>query len=872
MQTTSNRFLYKRLDDLSEVGVIEKALPDSITDNLNPEYDIRDYQTEAFARFIYCYKNTPFDIQKPIHLLFNMATGSGKTLMMAGLILYLYEQGYRNFLFFVNSKNIIEKTKDNFINTDALKYLFNQEIRIDGHVVSITEVENFEDTYENDINICFTTIQQLHFDMTDEKENAITKEHFKKHKIVLLADEAHHLNAKLKAKTEKQQQLFESWEDTVETISNANRDNLLLEFTATHDYEAQSMVGFYRDKVIYRYDLIHFRKDKFSKEIDIVRTNFHLQDRMLQAIILSYYKQTIAIKHKIPLKPVILFKAQSKIEQSKETQKQFHQLIDRLAPSHINRIRQQSEAPIVHQAFAFFESEGITDDALAIRIKEAFDPNYCLSVNDNDKASETNQKLINTLEKDDNPIRAVFAVHKLNEGWDVLNLFDIVRCYETRDTRYNRPGKKTIAEAQLIGRGARYYPFTVGEYEDKYRRKFDGNTKHELHVLETLHYHSINNRQYISEIRKALIDEGLIDESVVKRNITLKESFRDTDFYENGIVWFNERKKREYQHVQSFDDIAPLTLREKNHRHTIYTGEGGVTTILEDNTDTTETQQGDKADIPVSQIEQNIVFEAIARNPFYRFNKLKQYFPNLTSMQEFRTSENYLGGLTIEFRGNTQLLATASREKLIACCDLLQTLETELKKHLTQHIGTKNFKPHQIKAIFLNKTLNFNAQNPSVKYNDTDYDHIVNAADWFAFEGAFYGTSEERGLVKLLNDWWQDAQNTYQTFYLIRNEQHIGISNFTDGRMFYPDYVMYLEKNNGDTITYQVFVEPKGTQLQDKDRWKEDFLKEIKPQADTHVIAENLHYRILGVGQFYNQNSENDFRDELNQTLHINTE
>ena len=57
-----------------------------------------------------------------------MATGSGKTLIMAGLILYLYEQGFKNFLFFVNSTNIIEKTKDNFLNPLSSKYLFNQNI------------------------------------------------------------------------------------------------------------------------------------------------------------------------------------------------------------------------------------------------------------------------------------------------------------------------------------------------------------------------------------------------------------------------------------------------------------------------------------------------------------------------------------------------------------------------------------------------------------------------------------------------------------------------------------------------------------------------------------------------------------------------
>ncbi len=45
-----------------------------------------------------------------------MATGSGETLIMAGLMLHLYEQDYRNFLFFVHSNNIIQKTNDNFLN------------------------------------------------------------------------------------------------------------------------------------------------------------------------------------------------------------------------------------------------------------------------------------------------------------------------------------------------------------------------------------------------------------------------------------------------------------------------------------------------------------------------------------------------------------------------------------------------------------------------------------------------------------------------------------------------------------------------------------------------------------------------------------
>lgn len=130
LSNQQRQFLYDHLDFLSRFGQLEKDIPDCIVKNLNSNFKIRDYQTEAFARFIHCFNEDFPGKQKPLHLLFNMATGSGKTLIMAGLILYLYEKGFRNFLFFVNSTNIIKKTQDNFLNIDASKYLFNKDIYI----------------------------------------------------------------------------------------------------------------------------------------------------------------------------------------------------------------------------------------------------------------------------------------------------------------------------------------------------------------------------------------------------------------------------------------------------------------------------------------------------------------------------------------------------------------------------------------------------------------------------------------------------------------------------------------------------------------------------------------------------------------------
>lgn len=66
----------------------------------------------------------------------------------------------------------------------------------------------------------------------------------------------------------------------------------------------------------------------------------------------------------------------------------------------------------------------------------------------------------------------------LNESWDVLNLFDIVRLYDIRD---GKKQKMVLSQVkQLIGRRARYYPFILGNPEEKYTRKFGYNEANEL--------------------------------------------------------------------------------------------------------------------------------------------------------------------------------------------------------------------------------------------------------------------------------------------------------------------------------------------------------------------------------------------------------
>ena len=791
--------------------------------------------------------------------------------MMAGLILYLYEHGYRNFLFFVNADNIIEKTKDNFLNPESSKYLFNTNIYVTGEQVTVKEVDNFEAVNENDINIRFTTIQKLHSDLTTEKENALTFDDFKKKKIVLLSDEAHHMNVSTKAQQTELNLTAESpkrvekptWENTVEKICNANDENLLLEFTATFDDKTPAIVQKYRNKVIYRYDLVKFRNDKYAKDIEIVRSDFSLEDRILQAVILHYYKQSVATANRIQLKPIILFKGKT-ISDSQKNKADFHRLMESLTRNDIDRIR-RSEVPIIKQAFRFFDKQNTSSEQLARNLKDAFHERYCLAVNSKVE-KEKYQVEVNRLEEENNPIRAIFAVQMLSEGWDVLNLFDIVRCYDTGSTGHNKIGKATIAEAQLIGRGARYYPFSLPpEHEDKYKRKFDEDMEHELRVLEEFHYHSINDLPYITEIKKALVKEGLIDEQTVTRELKLKKEFKETDLYKYGVIWLNRQMPKDYRHVKSFEDLADLSVQKKWHEHTIYEASGGVTGMIESD-QTYTTRNKESKDISLTEIEPNIVQTAIARNPFFKFASLKRYFPQLTSMQEFRNSGNFLGGLSITFKGDFTQLEEDASEKLRACCDLLGKIEVELRKQITEYEGTKRFYQEQIHTIFKDKLLKFSTNNPRADENHPA-EHLAKAEEWFAFNG-LYGTGEEKAFVQFLQTHLEKLEKIYDGVYLIRNERHFSIYNFFDGQAFQPDFVLFLGKANGETLSYQLFIEPKGEHIEDFDRWKEDFLKEIDTERKSELIIEDKHYCIIGL-PFYQDKNQNEFRGALDEALQL---
>ena len=80
---------------MSTPATEQQSLPAALIAGLNPALQLRPYQTDCFTAWLKYWERYGQDPAALHHLLFHMATGSGKTLIMAGLMLHLYTQGYR---------------------------------------------------------------------------------------------------------------------------------------------------------------------------------------------------------------------------------------------------------------------------------------------------------------------------------------------------------------------------------------------------------------------------------------------------------------------------------------------------------------------------------------------------------------------------------------------------------------------------------------------------------------------------------------------------------------------------------------------------------------------------------------------------------
>ncbi len=772
--------------------------------------------------------------------MFEMATGSGKTLVMAGLILECCKQGYQNFIFFVNSTSILEKTKLNFTDSASSKYLFSENININDENTEIKSINNLNESHNGAINIYFSTIQGLFSLFTKAKENAITLEDLKDQKLVFLADEAHHLNTETKKKlNDSEASEKRNWESVVKLALEQNKDNLLLEFSATIPNE-KSVEEKYKNLKVATYTLKEFSEDKFCKNIySLSYENKELETRFLGACVSSLYKELLAQHHNIEnFKPCILFKSE-RIEDSKENQERFNAFLENLIPLDLENFFHYSRNAFFKDAKNFFDKQKYTPN-LAALLQTKFKKSVQINTN-NEKELEKGMLSLNSLEDRDNPKRVIFSVDKLNEGWDVLNLFDIVRL------KNKASQKDTTKDAQLIGRGARYYPFSYNDFKPSriefYQRKFDFSNP--LSALERLDYHAIYDSEFIAQLNNELqvLGLGFVNE---KQTIPLIPTKRFKCYYAS-----NTKDKKKNLFNKDYTDPVKVKLQSLHVPLFAFN-------VREKKVDFKEENKGGKTYyIPhtLDKIPINYFLKALNLKNL-DFKTLKKAFKKHAFNNKVGFIERYISHLKTNFHKDQKFDDNKNLLKLAVYIieNLKDTLLKEQDKYEVSALELKEFETH-------NKSL-----------SASEWEKGIPFYEWLLFKDMRKLDSDlERAFLVFINDNKEVLDKKFKEWCVLRNDHFAELKVFCNikgpyyAQGFEPDFILFAQTHEDEFLGFTCYMEAKGEHLEPSNAWKKEFLEMLE---NTALKSHNkkLHLKGLPFFTLHNNKAVNDeFATAFNQ-------
>lgn len=881
---TLGDFLFNQIETDPDYIVWAKSytIPEYITDNLHPSKQLRDYQQIALKHFIWLYE---YDRANAKHLLFNMATGTGKTLVMAAVVLYLYEKGYRNFLFLVHQTQIKDQAIKNFTEYKFEKYLFNPKgIKIHGQKIDVKNIGSIQDSGRNAINFMFFSTSLLYNRLKEDRENGLTAEDFVNNDVVIIADEAHRLNVDTRSKKKKDQEEILNWETAVMSAIKAREANMLLEFTATVDLANEAIHTKYKDKIVHRYDFLAFNRDGYSKDVQFLyNQEIHTEDQkrllIVNAVALSEYRRLLAEREMgVVITPIVLIKS-VKIAQSEEDRKFFDNVIGSLRPQDFKRLKEISRANQNHEheilvdMFAWLAnpnsgmvSSGDWDglSAFTAEIRKSFSHDNTLIYNSQKKEKA---ELLPLLDSSRNTIRAIFSVNALNEGWDVLGLYDIIH-FDISESK-----KVSLQDIQLIGRGARYNPYELPRtYKqddekqgslipspnlefDKYKRKFDNAPYDKGRVLETFVYHFVKTGTFLENLQRDLLGEGIISDGVEKKTITMKEHFLASDTYKKGFVLVNHAVRRNKTTEDEIDTTFNRVIKAG-----LYNLRATGLSDFEQN-QITASYKVDEIRVTEEYFPLPIIRKALisAEANFFRFNNLSEHIKEIQSIDDL--IEKYLPLYNITYtyeegKGISQLSPTEKLQLLIGV--ILPEVRKAIDLNMPRITGSNKFRPVSLSQIFGKEKNIYLMSFPYIdpksgekifvstderakaqsEHDDPLLQYDIQSANWYAYDEN-YGTSEEKKFVKYIAGQIEDLKAKYKgaEIYLIRNELDYYLFSPKDGRRFSPDYILIINDVSTGEMYYQCLMEPKGGHLLEHDAWKEQAL--ISLSDDSEIVFDS---------------------------------
>ncbi len=527
------------------------------------KFPLRPYQLEALSSF-QLFEKDRFDSRslkektiqesrddegKPVQwhkVGFEMATGSGKTLLMGATILDLWHKGHRDFLILTPNTILFDKTIENFT-PRAVKSIFGDGWNLSYNLVTGNSYRDKTCNYEEDKDISFYIFNMQKFydkgTSMGQKvgedtmkgvpyvrrplEESVWRDKSGNHTIsfveflrerrpVIISDEAHHYQQK----------------KTMEAILEL-LPSIVLEFTATSlekdesDYSGQNN--------LYKYPMQRYITDGYGKRIFAVgcgtsdeKTTDEVTDsdkqKLIWGMLIHLLKDEALAAVNAPVKKSMLLTKARSIKHADFIDvylKNWPDAVSGELDEVLEQVNRESTdiAKIVKQNIPKNKAE------LVKKLKRV--ANSVFTIHSKNKSEEETWTEYQSL--DDNKAEIVNQVRVFTEGVDYDNFYTIVILGDTNED--GKIKKASLVTAQLCGRGLRLY---------KEKREFDvleHELKEQSEILNVVCDHGKRFEKFVTELQEKMqLAAGTIEIPAEEEDRENKVNKEIIDDYEIPIL------------------------------------------------------------------------------------------------------------------------------------------------------------------------------------------------------------------------------------------------------------------------------------------------------------------------------------------------
>lgn len=407
--------------------------------------------------------------KKAPYIGFEMATGSGKTMLMGATVYYLNKLfGIKNFLIVTpSSTEIYKKTIRNF-QKGTHETVWNDDVPFSFNLITGDNYQDQKDLFakDTDANIFIFNIDKFGSNATktklpwessewkDSNGNTISLlEFLSQNELIIITDEAHHAQSK-KAKQ----------------VINAFKPKAVIEFTATA-VEAEKSAAKKNQTIVYKYDIKRFLEDKYGKKVRVLalpgeerkskgkKTEISdVEKYKLQTFFLVHLLKKKALNSDVKcrdLKAVGFVKVKNEITFSEKIEEYIKNQLS-TETEHLQVILEKAKAEdteTTNLILEMFEQDYNSD---IIKLQADIDKVAKTSILLHSKSDKLVKKQFDDIQK--NNVEVVIFIDMLNEGIDMPNIYTMVVINDT-------PSEFKTSVKQIVGRGVRLNKFTR-EYDD----------------------------------------------------------------------------------------------------------------------------------------------------------------------------------------------------------------------------------------------------------------------------------------------------------------------------------------------------------------------------------------------------------------------